>query len=54
MGKSPETIHTTKKSEKYVNIVDLVKNLPTIIVFTCKIGVDTDENEPLKVWRLFK
>ena len=54
VGKSPETIHTTKKSEKYINILDLVKNLPTIIVFTCKIRVDTAENEPLKVWRLFK
>ena len=41
--------------QKYVYLVDLVKSFPTSVgsickrVFTCKIGVDTAVNEPLKL-----
>ena len=35
-----------------VNLVDRVTSFPTSIYFA-KIGVDTAENEPLKVWRRF-
>ena len=38
--------------QKSVNLVDLVKSFHTsILLLTCKIGFDTAENEPLKVWR---
>ena len=34
----------------HVNLVDLVKSFPTSIYYVlAKIGVDTAENEPLKV-----
>ena len=38
--------------QKYENLVDVVKDFPTSIseYFLGKIGVDTAENEPLKVW----
>ena len=36
--------------QKYANLVDLVKSFPTSI-FLAKIGIDTAEYEPLKVWR---
>ena len=36
--------------QKYVNLVDLVKSFPTSI-YLQKIGVDSAENEPPKVWR---
>ena len=41
--------------QKYVNLVDLVKSFRTDSYsneyLLAKIGVDTAENEPLKVWR---
>ena len=43
-----------KKKEKYVNLVDLVKSFPASYsneYLLAKVGVDTAENEPLKVWR---
>ena len=36
--------------QKYANLLDLVKSFPTSI-FLAKIGIDTAEYEPLKVWR---
>ena len=42
--------------QKSVNLVDLVKSSHASIyylVLTCKIGFDTAENEPLKVWGRF-
>ena len=41
--------------QKYADLVDLVKSFPTSIYYLlAKIGVDTAENEPLKVWRKFQ
>ena len=41
--------------QKHVNIVDLVKSSPTSIYYLlANIGVDTAENEPLKVHLIFK
>ena len=39
--------------QKYVNRVDLVMSFLTIIYdyIIAKIGFDTAENEPLKIWR---
>ena len=38
--------------QKYVNLVDLVKTQELSNEYLlAKIGVDTAENEPLKVWR---
>ena len=40
--------------QKHVNLVDLVKSFLTSINYVvAKVGVDTPENEPLKVWRWF-
>ena len=36
--------------QKYVNIVDLVESFPILTnIYYLEIGVDTAENEPLKV-----
>ena len=41
--------------QKHVHLVDLVKSFPTNIYYLLtKIGVDTAENEPLKVHSIFK
>jgi len=43
--------------QKHVNIVDLVKSFPTnfyYLLVLLKIGVDTAENEALKVHLIFK
>ena len=41
--------------QKRVSLVDLVKDFQTrILYFLAKIGVDTAENEPLKVHLIFK
>ena len=41
------------KVQRDVNLIDLVKSFQTNIFFA-KIGVDTAENEPLKVHSIFK
>ena len=41
--------------QKYVNRVDVVKSFPAnSYSLLVKIGIDTAENEPLKVWRKFR
>ena len=41
--------------QKHVNLVDLVKSFETSIYYLlAKFGVDTDENEPLKVHLIIK
>ena len=38
--------------QKYVNFVDLVESLPTIIHYSlAEVSVDTTDNEPLKIRR---